>query len=722
MNSNYIEDAESELRLDNDTDLTLDEYIEKAKENPTIASHSVKYILEAIQHYGTRETFEDGEEKERYVFFDDPFGDGEHAVLGNTEVLNDFVNELKRMASEKGENERIIWFEGPTATGKSELKRCLTNGIQGFAESEEGAKYTLEWSLDSLSDSQASGMTYGDSGVSTKDWYKSSINIDPLSVFPEETRKQITAEINDDEERHPIEVTTNLDPFSREAYNSLIEKYSSFEDVVCSNHLRVSRYYPEIGDGIGVLHTEDDGNEKHRLVGSWMEGAMDEFASRGRKNAQAFSYDGVLCQGNRTMSIVEDASHHSDVLDKMMNVCEEKMVKLDNKISMEIDTLLVIISNPDLKQQLSEYQDSGQADPLRALRRRMDKYEFGYLTTLSLEGLLIKRLLYNSNELFETHEERMEQIIEPFTLYEAEVAPRAIEAAAMYEVVTRVSKNEPLKEIEKVLLFENGQFEQGGHVYDFDEYNDVKVEDDGSFGIPVTYTVDVLVDLAQENDVVLPQDVIKKMSSNLSTNPMFSDNEAKHMENMYINVKDYIIEQQQKDVLEAMVGDIEVTEENVREYVDGIFAWEDEENEEYDAYELREFETHYLGISEDEYTTDAKISPVVAGFRRNIIEPLSKFLWDNRDDNFTVDDVPLSDSPALSPLLEGNDWNMVKRVFPEVTYSDWWNPPDGTQTKKLKEKTIERMVSQMDYSEKSAEEVSQRVIKHHRGESSDGER
>jgi len=702
----YIESADDELALIESDALTLDEYIEIVQNQPSIASHSVKYILEAIEYYGTRTVFEDGKEKERYVFFDDPHGNAEHAILGNTDVLNDFVNELRRMASDSGKNERIIWFCGPTASGKSELKRCLISGIGGYAQTEEGSRYTLEWSLDSL---MTGGMTYGENSTD-KTWYKSPINIHPLSVFPEETRREVLNDINESE-AVPVDVQTDIDPFSQEAFETLSEEYDSFKDIVSSDHLRVKKYIPEVGDGIGVLHAEDVGKPKEKLIGGWMEGAMDNFESRGRKNAQAFSYDGVLCQGNSGISIIEDAGHHSNVLDKMMNVCEEKMMKLDNKIAMDLDTLLFIISNPDLEEQLSQHSDAGQADPLRALRRRLDQYDLNYLTTLSLEVMLIRRLLMDSNEMWYGGEDRMEKVREPLEINGTEIAPHVLEAVGVYEISTRLcSVSSSIDPVSKVMLFELGEFEnEEGETYNIEQI-DVDVRLDGDSGIPVTYSIDVIVDMVQENDVILPEDMLDALEDNLGNDALFVSGEISHFANMAFDVKKYILSEQADDVLDAMVGDIEVSEEDVQEYVDGIYAWQDNDEEEFDSFELMEFETRYLGVDRDEYGEKATPSPYVQEFRDNIVYPINQYYWNERDEGFEVDDVPLSQSPNLRPLLQENDWSTVRRVYPDVDFAQWRDPPSDTETEELKEKTIRRMQENMDYSEQSAETASIKVI------------
>ena len=126
----YIGCADEALEETYEPPMSLEEYVETIFETPSTAAHASKYLLSAIEAAGTRTVVEEGERKQRYRFFDDPHNDGEHAILGNTEVLNDFVDDLRSIAARRGKEEKILWLDGPTATGKSELKRCLVNGLR----------------------------------------------------------------------------------------------------------------------------------------------------------------------------------------------------------------------------------------------------------------------------------------------------------------------------------------------------------------------------------------------------------------------------------------------------------------------------------------------------------------------------------------------------------------------------------------------------------------
>jgi predicted Ser/Thr protein kinase len=585
----------------------------------------------------------------------------------------------------------------------------LINGLRGYAETEEGKRYTLEWSLNSLT---SSSLTYGDNRTNDRDWYKSPVNCHPLSVLPNKTREGVLQEINNGTD-YITEVETGIDPFSREAFDKLSEEYSSFEDIVSSEHLKVKRFLPEVGDGIGVLHAEDEGNPKQKLVGSWMQGAMENFVSRGQKNAQAFSYEGVLCQGNGTISIIEDASHHSETLDRMMNLVEEGMVKLDNKIAMDIDTLPIIISNPDLYYQLSEHDGELSADPFRALRRRLDKYDLNYLVTLSLETLLLKRHITGTDEIWQGEDRKRE----PVEIDNVELAPHTLESAAVYEIATRLFTNGKFEIGKLIELFNEGKVEINGEVRDvesFKEDNDLNFHESmakGEDGIPVTFTTDVIIDLIQqEESPIMPEDVIDSMKDNLTDSEVFGATEVDNYEDISFDVRRYVLDEQIDDVLEGMVGDISVTEEDVREYIDGISAWQDDEGDDFDEYELREFETRYLGKHPDEYTEDAEGSKHIENFRQKILRAFSDYVWEHKDEGYEFEDVPISETPELAPLIEENDWKTVDRVYPDADLNQWRNPPSDTQTEELKEKTINNMVEKMDYSKESAEKTTTRVI------------
>ncbi|KAB1198861.1 kinase anchor protein [Haloferax sp. MBLA0078] len=747
----YIRDADEALRGTYEEPMGLSEYVEAAFQSPSIASHASKYLLEAIESMGTRPVVEQGEKKERYRFFDDPANDGEHAVLGNTDVLNAFVDDLRTIAADRGKAEKIVWFDGPTATGKSELKRCLINGLREYSKTDAGRRYTVEWNVSNADDTR--GLSYGGEVESDdEDWYESPVQSHPLSVFPGDVRKRLLRDLNRANGDHiPVDVDEALDPFCREAYVYLEEEYRRagrqdlFSAATDEKHLRVKNYVVDVGRGIGVLHSEDDGSPKERLVGSWMPSMLRELNSRGRKNPQAFSYDGVLSQGNGLLTIVEDATQHADLLQKLLNVPDEGHVKLDKGIGMDIDTQLVIISNPDLDAELDKFADRNGRDPLKALKRRLNKHEFRYLTNLSLEAELIRRELTNETTVWtddpETMAERVAEAVTldvregPGSVRERELAPHAIEAAALYSVVTRLDPEDipldpdfELNLVDKALLFDRGYLQVGDQRREVAAFDFIGIGE-GTHGIPVTFTRDVIADLLHDrldrhhpeldvSAVVMPDDVLASMVDELPDAPVFSRAESSEYEGRVAMVRAYIADQQERDVLDAVLADKGVQRETVEEYVEHVYAWASDDQIETergpvdpDPLLMKLFETEHLGrFSKGDYEGNDPSEDVVAFRNEKVITALNRYAWENRDEGFTVSDVDLTEIPVIRTVLETHDWEDVRRLFPDFDPGQWDDPPANTETARLKERTIGEMENR-GYSAASAELTSRAVMK-----------
>ena len=747
----FLADADETVRGAYDPPMELEAYVDRVLERPLAAASAAGYVLAAIESAGIREVRERGERLERYRFFDDPYNDGEHAVLGNTAALNGFVDDLRAAAAGRGNDEKIAWIDGPTATGKSEFKRCLVNGLREFSRTDEGRRYTLEWNATGAGAGRS--LSYG-SGGDAGAWYRSPVRTPPLSVFPRAVRERIAAAASEASD-HPIPVDVDLDPFSREAYEGLESIYREeghrdvFSAVTDRDHLRVTSYVVDEGQGIGVLHAEDDGTPKDRLVGSWMGGMLRELDSRGRKNPQAFSYDGVLSQGNGVVTVVEDASQHADLLRRLLNVPDERRVKLDKGIGMDLDTQLVVISNPDLDAELDRHAETEGADPLKALKRRLARHEFRYLTDRSLETALLRRELAGETEIHATDrpedaEAVDERVRAPLTmsvrdgdgsLTERELAPHALSAAALYAVATRLDADDlpaGTDLLAKARLYEVGEIRRGDELVTVD---DVSVgDDDGRTGIPVTYTRDVVADLLGADAdrshpdlpverVITPTDVLDAMANGLTDAPVFSRAEAAEFEGRRAAVAERVRERQRTEVVDAILAAETVAEETVAEYVEHVYAWDADEPVETDRgpvdpdpLVMKVFETETLGrFGEDDYRGTTP-SHAVATFRREqVIRALTRYAWRNRDDGFSIDDVELGEIPELKSVLESNDLADVKRRFPDLDPNDWADPPADTETSRVKAETIDRLTDH-GYSAASAELTTRAVMRDAREE------
>jgi non-specific serine/threonine protein kinase len=754
----YLDAADDRLRGAYEEPMSLADYVEAAFETPAIAADASRYLLDAIESMGTRTVVERGVERERYRFFDDPDNDGEHAVLGNTAALNALVEDLRSVAADRGKREKILWIEGPTATGKSELKRCLINGLGAYSRTPEGRRYTLEWNVDGERDGP--GLSYGVQRDGEEDWTASPVQVHPLAVFPADVRASLLADLETVAGEAASAVETDLDPFSREAYDRIAERYRRqgrsdlFSAVTDPSHLRVTNYVVEEGQGIGVLHAEDDGSPTERLVGTWLPGMLRALDSRGRKNPQAFSYDGVLSQGNGLLTVVEDASQHSDLLRKLLNVPDEKRVKVDKGIGMDLDTQLLVISNPDLEADLDRYADREDRDPLKALKRRLARHEFRYLTDAALETQLVRRELTDETTVWTGSEAALtERAREPVgvsvagpdgSVREREIAPHALAATALYSVVTRLDPERLPRELDPVeaaVLLERGRLRRDGEQEQKQDRERLSVEDydldavGGEGGIPVTYTRDVLADLLQETPdrehpeldvaaVVTPDDALDAMAAKLDAAPVFSEAEVDAYAERLSAVRERVRERQSEDVLDALLADAGVGEETVTEYVEHVYAWAADEDgsgfgsepgadeDRPDPLLLKVFETEHLGrFDADDYGASGDPPAAAAEFRReSVITALNRYAWEHRDEGFEVGDVDPTAVPAVRSVLEAHDWADIRRLHPDFDPAQWADPPEGTETARLKKDTHERL-TERGYSPASAELTTRAVMR-----------
>jgi non-specific serine/threonine protein kinase len=467
-----------------------------------------------------------------------------------------------------------------------------------------------------------------------------------------------------------------------------------------------------------------------------------ELDSRGRKNPQAFSYDGVLSQGNGLLTIVEDAAQHADLLQKLLNVPDEGHVKLDKGIGMDVDTQLLIISNPDLDAELDKYADRNGRDPLKALKRRLDKHEFRYLTNVSLEAELIRRELTDETAVWDVddEDELRDRIRAPLTIdvrsgpravRERELAPHAVEAAAMYSVLTRLD-GEGIPSgydlVDKALLFDFGYLHEDDGQTTIEEFAFDR-SGEGVHGIPVTFTRDVIADLLYEDTdrhhsdlaverVVMPADVLDAMVSSLRDAPVFSRSERAEYEGRVSGAREYVLDRQESDVLAALLAGESVDSETVAEYVEHVYAWDGDEQIETergpvdpDPLLMKLFETEQLGRFDDDDYLGNQPTEAVKRFRREkIITALNRYAWQNRDEGFAVDDVDLSEIPVIRSVLDTHEWDDVRRLYEDFDPAQWDDPPENTETARLKAKAIEELIDR-GYTAASAELTSRAVMR-----------
>jgi predicted Ser/Thr protein kinase len=411
---------------------------------------------------------------------------------------------------------------------------------------------------------------------------------------------------------------------------------------------------------------------------------------------------------------------------------------------MDIDTQLIIISNPDLEAQLNQHAERAGSDPLKALKRRLDRHEFTYLTNLSLEAELVRRELTNETAVWtaDSYEELAAEIRKPVSVSvrdvrrevrERELAPHAVEAAALYAVVSRLDGEDVppgLDLVDKAMVFDRGYLRDGDERREKEEFDFAPDASDGETGIPVTYTRDVIADLLHEEgdrhhpeldvcDVIMPRDVLNAMAERLGDAPVFSPGERTEFENRLVPVKNHVFAEQEDDVLEAIMREKRVDEATVEEYIEHVYAWVEGERIENDRGEyvdpdplkLKVFEVEHLGRFDEADYDGTDPGQSVEEFRRNkVVTALNRHAWRTRDEEFRAGDVNPKEIPVIEAVLGRHDWDDVRRTHEDFDPAQWDDPPSGTETETVKERTIRNMQELFDYSEASAELTSRHVM------------
>jgi len=301
----------------------------------------------------------------------------------------------------------------------------------------------------------------------------------------------------------------------------------------------------------------------------------------------------------------------------------------------------------------------------------------------------------------------------------------------MYNVVTRLDGNDlpaGLNLVDKALLYDRGFLRRGDERLEKDDFGFDDDSEDGRSGIPVTYPRDIIADLLNEGtdrshpeldveNVVTPSDVLDEMVERLADEPMFSTRERNDYKDRVEEVRGYVLEKQERDVLDAATLDVRVDDEAVEEYVEHVYAWAEDEKvetprgeEEPDLLKMKVFETEHLGRFGDDDYDGNEPSVRVERFRRDkIVTAMNVQAWRKRDEGF-AGGFDAREIPVMQNILTTYDWEDVRRIYEDFDPVQWEDPPSGTETERVKEKTTTNLVEEFGYSPASAELTSRRVV------------
>ncbi len=141
--------------------LSFDAYLDLVRAAPYENLRSgVQRLVDAIDHFGTREVPGVAGPTRRHALWDAPFAAGRGAVFGQEHVQERFVRVL-RTAAEEGRLDRLLLLHGPNGSSKSTLVETLMRGLAHYTTLPEGAAYRFQWVFPSSGEGQGLGFGGG---------------------------------------------------------------------------------------------------------------------------------------------------------------------------------------------------------------------------------------------------------------------------------------------------------------------------------------------------------------------------------------------------------------------------------------------------------------------------------------------------------------------------------------------------------------------------------
>ncbi|HTU26750.1 MAG TPA: serine protein kinase, partial [Pirellulales bacterium] len=261
---------------------TFEEYLDLVRSDPRVTRNAFERVYDMILSYGTETYEEHRERKTRYRFFSDPDDDGRDAVFGLDASLNLLVNAFKSAARGYGIEKRVLLLHGPVGSSKSTIARLLKKGLERFSSRDDGALYSLGWSIDGA-----------------VQWCP--MNEEPLHLVPTRFRGDVAAQLNAGRESDDgkVRIVGELCPFCRYVYTDLRKKYAGDWTRVIDD-IRVRRVLLSEKDrvGIGTFQPKDEKNQDStELTGDINYRKIAEYGSD--SDPRAFNFDGEFNVANR---------------------------------------------------------------------------------------------------------------------------------------------------------------------------------------------------------------------------------------------------------------------------------------------------------------------------------------------------------------------------------------------------------------------------------------
>ncbi len=127
------------------TILSFEEYLDEVIAHPTRhLRNAARYMIDVVHHFGVDEVSQPTGSRKRYRLFDQAFDEGRGRVAGQERVQAAVVRILENFVR-SGRIDRLILLHGPNGSAKTSIIQALTRAAEVYSHTDDGAIYCFNW-------------------------------------------------------------------------------------------------------------------------------------------------------------------------------------------------------------------------------------------------------------------------------------------------------------------------------------------------------------------------------------------------------------------------------------------------------------------------------------------------------------------------------------------------------------------------------------------------
>jgi len=552
INSQYREQVPEDLRGSH----SFDWYLDEVYESPEVTRNAHQRVADMFEYFGTEYDEETGI-VEYKLATEDPLHDGENVFFGENvhEAIHDFVNKVYSGSRGLGPEKRIKLLLGPVGSGKSHFDSMVRKYFEEYTRRDAGRMYTFRWTnlCDVIDDQDPSD-----------DTVRSAMNQDPITLLPQDQRKEIFSELNNIlGADYQLDNRQSLDPRSEFFMDELLEHYNDDLQKVLENHVEVIRLIANENRRrcVETFEPKDKKNQDEtELTGDIN---YSKIAVYGESDPRSFEYSGAFCNANRGIFSGEELLKlQKEFLYDFLHATQEKTIKPRNNPRMDIDQVIVGRTN------MPEYREKKGDEKMEAFNDRTKRIDYPYVLQYNQEANIYEKMLNNAS------------------VPEVHVEPHTLEMAALFSVMTRVDDPSTgnIDKLQKVKAY-NGE---DADVGDIDVHKlQEEAGSEGMDGVSARFVGDeiseaIVTRLHDDNTSLSPLVVISHLEENLEDHGSIPEDQFAdyytYIEEVREEYKDRAIE----DVRYALAYNTDEIQQQGEKYMDNVMAYIDDDKVEDD--------------------------------------------------------------------------------------------------------------------------------------------